>query len=113
MQADGLSVNYEILNDDDYVAALKDKMQEELQELMEASSTEELKLELVDVMEVMEHLVSVYGFDKKELEEIKVQKQAKLGAFDKRIKTHSVEMPDNHPDVDYYLSKSHKYPEIL
>lgn|GEM_PF-1613032 len=67
---------------------------------------------LIDVMEVLEHLIDFYAFDEKELRKIKEDKQAKIGKFDKKIKTHSVEMPDNHEEVPYYLSKPNKYPEI-
>ncbi len=67
---------------------------------------------LIDVMEVLDHLIDFYAFDEKELRKIKEDKQAKIGKFDKKIKMHSVEMPDNHEEVPYYLSKPNKYPEI-
>lgn len=51
-------------------------------------------------------------FDEKELRKIKEDKQAKIGKFDKKIKTHLVELPDNHKEVSYYLSNPNKYSKI-
>ena len=113
MQAEGVHVDYDVLNNQEYALALKDKLLEEAQELSEAADIDSLKKELVDVLEVIEHLVAVHGFDKAELEAMKAQKQAKIGAFDQKIRINFVEMLDNHPDVDYYLENARKYSEIF
>lgn len=112
MEKNGLTVNYEILSDSDYLIELKKKLLEEAREVFEAETSQDLKVELIDVMEVLEHLIDFYAFDEKELRKIKEDKQTKIGKFDKKIKTHSVEMPDDHEEVSYYLSKPNKYPEI-
>lgn len=112
MENNGLSVNYEILSNKDYIIELKNKLLEETQEFMEAENTQKLKEEIIDIIEVIEHLIDVYSFDKNELQNIKENKQIKYGKFDKKIKTHYVEMPDNHEEIAYYLSKPHKYPEM-
>jgi len=112
MKKNGLSVNYEILSNNDYLIELKNKLLEESKELIEAKTPKELKEEIIDVMEVLEHLIDFYSFDTNELTKIKNDKQIKYGKFDKKIKTHYVEMPDNHEELTYYLSKPNKYPEI-
>ncbi len=112
MQQDGLHVDYEILSDVDYILELKRKIVEEANEVLSAQTPDELKSELVDVLEVVDHLMEINRFDPAELTRLKAQKQQKIGKFDQKIKTHFVEMPDNHNDVDYYLSKPEKYPEI-
>ena len=106
----GLTVGYEILSDKDYISELKNKLLEETQEIVEAQNIQELKEEIVDVMEVLEHLIEFYSFDNVELKELKEKKQITYGKFDKKIKTYYVEMPDNHAELSYYLSKPHKYP---
>ena len=50
MEKNGLTVNYEILSDSDYLIALKKKLLEEAQEVFEAETSQDLKVELVDVM---------------------------------------------------------------
>ncbi len=112
MQQDGLHVDYEILSDTDYILELKRKMVEEANEVLSAHTADELKSELVDVLEVVDHLMEINRFDRAELNQLKVQKQQKIGKFDNKIKTHFVEMPDNHKDIAYYTSKPEKYPEI-
>lgn len=112
MKKNGLTVNYEILSNNDYLIELKNKLLEESKELIEAKTPKELKEEIIDVMEVLEHLIDFYSFDTNELTKIKNDKQIKYGKFDKKIKTHYVEMPDNHEELTYYLSKPNKYPEI-
>lgn len=112
MENNGLTVNYEILSDNDYVTELKSKLLEETQEIIDAKNIQELKEEIADVMEVLEHLIDFYAFDEVELKKIKDKKQIIYGKFDKKIKTYYVEMPENHEEITYYLSKPHKYPEI-
>lgn len=112
MQNNGLTVDYEILNDEDYLLELKKKLVEEAQEVFDSKNLVELKSELIDVMEVLDHLIELHAFNKSELNTLKKEKQLKVGKFDKRIKTHYIEMPDDHEELDYYLSKPHKYPQI-
>lgn len=67
---------------------------------------------LIDVMEVVDYLIDLHSFDRSELNALKEEKQFKVGKFDKKIKTHYIEMPDNHEELSYYLSKPQKYPQI-
>lgn len=112
MQDNGLFVEHIVLSDDEYIKALKSKLVEEACEVADTTNLSEIKTELADVLEVFEHLLDVYKIDMNELNAIKFAKQNKIGKFDKRIKTLSISMSDNHEELDYYLSKPHKYPEI-
>ena len=113
MEKSGLKVYYDILNDENFAVELKTKVIEEAMELAKAKGLDKVKEEVVDVWEVLEHIISFYNFDKNELENIKLKKQQKLGKFDKRIKTYFVEMADDSPDVEYYLANAEKYPEVV
>ncbi len=112
MEDNGLTVNYNMLSDSDYIAKLKKKIVEKAQEVLEASTDEELQSELFDVLEVIEHLIEIHGFDIKKMSCLKLEKQQKIGKFNQKIKTNWVEMPDNHEEIPYYESKPHKYPRI-
>ena len=112
MQNNGLTVDYEILNDKDYLLELKKKLVEEAQEVFDSKNLSELKSELIDVMEVLDHLIDLHSFSRSELNALKKEKQRKVGKFDKRIKTHFIEMSDDHEELSYYLSKPQKYPQI-
>jgi predicted house-cleaning noncanonical NTP pyrophosphatase (MazG superfamily) len=113
MQEKGIIVDYEILSDEAYIRELKQKLIEETTELSETNNPDELKYELADVLEVIEHLIAVNALDREEIKNIQEEKQKKLGGFEKKIKTHYVEIAeDNKEEIEYYLARPHKYPEI-
>jgi len=75
------------LSEDEYTSELRKKLQEELDEFLEADNLEEL----ADMVEVIEALAKLKGESLEGLLKIKDKKQRKNGAFDKRIFLESVE----------------------
>lgn len=112
MEDSGLTVKYSVLSDEEYLHELKMKIIEEANEVAESGSIEELKSEIADVLEVIEHILDVSKLDLNEIQNLKSEKQIKIGKFDKRLKTVYIEMDEDNKDLNYYLSKPHKYPEI-
>ena len=112
MQNDGIIVNYEILSDDEYIKELHLKLIEEAKEVSESNDKEALENEIGDVLEVIEHIISSHSLDIEEIQKRKKQKQETLGGFDQKIKTKHVEISEDNEALEYYLSNSHKYPEI-
>lgn len=112
MQEQGLFVKYSVLSDEEYLAELKKKIIEESNEVAEADDEEELKLEIADVLEVIENILEIKNITFDEIQDLKIKKQNKIGKFDNRYKTYYVEMDENNESLDYYLSKPNKYPEI-
>ena len=74
---------YEIrkLDRTEYLARLKEKLQEEVDEYLKSEELEEL----ADILEVVRALVKEHGVDADELEEIRVQKAVERGGFEARI----------------------------
>ena len=70
-----------ILNDEDYTAALKLKLKEEVGEYLQDNNIEEL----ADIIEVVEALAENQGSSLKEVLEYKQRKQSKNGAFKDKI----------------------------
>lgn len=70
-----------ILEGEDYTAALKAKLREEVEEYLADCSMEEL----ADILEVVEALAENQGASLKEVMEIKQRKQEKNGAFRRKI----------------------------
>ena len=112
MEKQGIFVNYSVLSDDDYLRELKKKILEEANEVAEAEDDEELKLEIADVLEVVENILAVKNISLEEIQDLKIKKQNKIGKFDKKLKTYYVEMDDDNEALGYYLSRPNKYPEI-
>ena len=71
----------EILGDADYCASLNKKLQEELDEYLQDYSVEEL----ADIVEVIYAIVRYNGISINDFEQIRLDKNAKRGSFDKRI----------------------------
>lgn len=112
MEEQGLFVKYSVLSDEEYLAELKKKIVEEATEVAETDNDEELKLEIADVLEVIENILVVKNITIEEIQNIKTKKQEKVGKFDKKLKTHYVEMDDTNETLNYYLSRPGKYPEV-
>ena len=76
-----------ILSDEDYIAALKQKLHEEVGEYLQDNTIEEL----ADIIEVVEALAENQGSSLREVMEFKQRKQSKNGAFRDKIFLISVE----------------------
>ena len=70
-----------ILDNEDYTAALKQKLKEEVGEYLQDNTIEEL----ADIIEVIEALAENQGSSLREVMEFKQRKQSKNGAFKDRI----------------------------
>ena len=113
MQDQGIVVNYQILDDKQYICELKRKIVEEANEVAVADTIEELSSEIGDVLEVIDHLIDVYKLDIDNIQKLKTDKQNRIGKFDKKYKTNFVEIDEDNEAINYYLKKKDKYPEIV
>ena len=71
----------DILSEQDYLVMLDEKLNEELAEYQESKSMEEL----ADLLEVMRAVAAARGSSMEEVEQIRKEKAAKRGGFEKRI----------------------------
>lgn len=110
MRSQGLAVFDRRLGDEEFVAALKDKLLEEAQEAREATSPAELADELADVMEVILALAQASGLSLDEIETRRIAKRAERGGFDQRVFNAAVEAEDDLPAAAYYLARPRQYP---
>ena len=81
IEADGKICVYETLTAKDYIVLLDQKLNEELTEYQESKSLEEL----ADLLEVMQAVVRARGWTLEELEQVRADKAAKRGGFEKKI----------------------------
>ena len=100
------------MENDEYLLELKRKIVEESTEVCNTKTKEDLEEEIGDVLEVIEHIVEECNLDIKKINEIKKEKQNKIGKFDKKYKMNYVEMDEDNPAIKYYLDRPYKYPEI-
>ncbi len=71
-----------VLDDAEFLAALENKLLEEVQEMRQGA---EKKMELADIYEVLDALIQAYGFSEEEILQIKAKKRTERGGFEKRL----------------------------
>lgn len=95
----------------EYKSALIMKLEEELEEIKTSKSKEELLEELCDVLEVIDALAQVEGASWNDLIKKKQAKNNEKGSFLVRELVKHIEISSNSSALEYYLARSHKYPE--
>jgi predicted house-cleaning noncanonical NTP pyrophosphatase (MazG superfamily) len=81
IEAKGQTCKTHIADEKEYWEKLKEKLGEETQEFLKDENIEEL----ADLMEVVEVIKKFKNFDSQKLENIRLEKLAKRGGFEKRI----------------------------
>jgi len=96
-----------VLDDREFVAELKVKLMEELDELNEVDfgDKDHFKNELADIQLLIDYLLKLNNISKEELDEFQKEKLAKVGGFDKRIFVGKVDLQDDDEWVEYYRKK--------
>lgn len=84
MKKQGKKPKYRVLNQKEYIKALKEKLKEESQELVEARPKHMIE-ELADVYEVFKTILKVHKIKLKEVKKSARQKKKNKGAFKKKI----------------------------
>lgn len=77
----GKQCTTQVLPKDIYIQKLDEKLDEELAEYQQSKSLEEL----ADLLEVMEAVVRARGYTWEDLTQIRIEKRANRGGFDKGI----------------------------
>jgi predicted house-cleaning noncanonical NTP pyrophosphatase (MazG superfamily) len=87
IEKDGHKAKCHTLSEEDYIAALDNKLLEEVNEYQEDKSLEEM----ADVLEVLYAICNARGYTVKELEAKRIQKNVERGGFEKRLYLEYVE----------------------
>lgn len=85
IQADGRACEVIEMDTDEYCLALRQKLVEEANEVLNADTGELLK-EMADVYEVLEALAATYDLDEAIIREKQQQRKEDRGGFTKRLK---------------------------
>ncbi|MGD6801981.1 nucleoside triphosphate pyrophosphohydrolase [Rossellomorea vietnamensis] len=85
IESNGKKFRTRILSEEEYITELKNKSFEELEEYRDAETREEALEELADLMEIVHAFAKSHGTTLEEVEEIRLKKAEKRGAFDEKI----------------------------
>ncbi|HEY6450115.1 MAG TPA: nucleoside triphosphate pyrophosphohydrolase [Candidatus Cybelea sp.] len=89
IQRAGKTATWRQLRDDEFRLALKAKAREEAQELFDADD-DALLSELADLEEVVQAILTTYGYSREELEMVRAKKNEDRGVFTHRLFLESV-----------------------
>lgn len=113
MRSKGIIVCERVMDEEEFIAKLKDKMFEEAKEVQLAKDKNELTEELADLLEVIYALCKAEGLCFQEIEKARIAKQKSKGSFDKKIYNAYVDIEATNPSIEYYLQKQDSYPQIF
>jgi predicted house-cleaning noncanonical NTP pyrophosphatase (MazG superfamily) len=85
IESSGKKFSTKILSQEEYITELKNKSFEELEEYRDAETREDALEELADLMEIVHALAKSHETSLEEVEEVRLKKAEKRGAFEKRI----------------------------
>ena len=97
----GRKCKYSILNDEEYLRELNRKILEEANEFIEENSIEELG----DLMEVINAIMKLKGYNMKEVEKVMKAKEEKKGAFNNKIFLEYVDEEQRNLEEEKELNK--------
>ena len=111
-EREGSKIHWTTLNDEQFADELMSKLIEEVQEVLNAQTKENLIEELADVLEVMTSMASLYGSSLDEIIDQKNKKLQKKGGFHFRKYVTLAEHLPGSPGEKYCLADPEKYPEV-
>ncbi|SDL86044.1 nucleoside triphosphate pyrophosphohydrolase [Sediminibacillus halophilus] len=85
IEQNGKSCLTSILSDQEYRAALKEKVTEEAEELVTAETKEEIIEEAADMLELLHVIAEMNGTSIQEIEKERKKKKAERGGFKERV----------------------------
>lgn len=81
IEKQGKTVSFRVLQGGDLIKALKDKLVEETQELINAQTRAEIIQEMADVLEVLKVMRRLYDFSMYTAEMVQAEKEFNRGSF--------------------------------
>lgn len=109
----GSVLKYHTLDsNEEYLDAITQKIVEELEEIFEAQTREDVIEEIADFEEVFATFKNLIEVKQSEIDAVRTKKREKKGGFTKRIYCEYVEVTEGSEDHEYFLNDPEKYPEI-
>lgn len=112
-EARGSIIHLKSLTDEEYEAALRNKLIEEALEVKGAKTEEELIRELADMYEVIDTLIAFHGLQKETVLSVQESKRDRRGGLVERKFVTIAEHPEGSYNEKYCLSDPEKHPEVI
>lgn len=103
--------DYRVLKQDEYVAELKRKLQEETTELV-GTTKQDLLGELADIQEIVYALIDALAITPQELMDARDVKNLSKGPFKERYYINTADVHETSKWINYFLKNADRYPEV-
>lgn len=113
LRASGVQVFERIMDKEEYIERLKDKLLEEANEVITASNQKAICEEAADLLEVILSIAHLYNLSLNDIIHAAEKKRLEKGGFKNRIYTDYVEMDASNPAKAYYEARPNHYPKIF
>src|SRR5262245_56524517 len=101
LQAKGIVLNTNVMEHEEYISKIKDKLLEEAHEVFEVHNTNELCEELGDVLEVIHALSKATGISMQQIEQKRIEKMKIKGGFENKLFNHSIEIDESNQKINF------------
>ena len=112
LKSQGVDPCFRVLSHDEFLDRLKDKLQEESEEVREAHHSDEMIEELADVLEVIHSLAAAHGIQWQSIEQKRTSKRTERGGFDAKTYVSHVDIEENNPYIATFSLRPKHYPEV-
>jgi predicted house-cleaning noncanonical NTP pyrophosphatase (MazG superfamily) len=100
-------------DNNEYLEAITQKIVEELEEVFDSQSQEELIVELADLEEVLSAFKKLVSIDQKDIDAVRKAKADERGLFDERIFVEHADIPESaKEEIEYFSGQPDRYPEV-
>lgn len=112
LEKQDVEIDYHLLDKNEHIKALKKKLVEESNEVLNTFSKEELIEEISDVIEVIEMLKKLTNISSEDILEKQIEKKQLKGSFEEGHFANFAQLDKDHPLVNFYKKDPEKYPKI-
>jgi predicted house-cleaning noncanonical NTP pyrophosphatase (MazG superfamily) len=112
MLSQGVKVDERVVEKDEYIQCLKEKLLEEAHEVLEATQRQDMQIELADVLEVVMTLCAALGISFETVMEERAKKKQNKGGFENGIYVSHIEVDSDYERLEYYVTRPKQYPEL-
>ncbi len=102
LQAKGFLMHNQVLEKEEFIQKLKDKLKEECLEVIHSQTKSELVEELADVLEVVHALSEALDVSLEHIEGKRLEKRHQKGGFEGRMFNHYVEIEEDNAAITYF-----------
>lgn len=111
---DNCDLKFHIIDDnEEYLEILTQKIVEELEEVFDCETKEEVIEELADLEQVMIAFRKLIHVTREEVETVRKEKEKTHGGFEKRVYLEYADVPKNSKYYAKFMEDPEKYPEIV